>query len=105
MLVPTIRGIIEVNALRSDCFANNSIFNSLENASSFFANGSIGYSPNGNGFERWELVTYQWKVEPLEVLNVKSSFFDDRSIFPEGSIQFDNALLMENIEHEWRAVK
>lgn len=95
---------IEVDALRSDFFDSNSIFKSLENASSFFANGSVGYSPNGEGFEGLELVTYKWKVEPLEVQNVKSSFFDDRSIFPEGSIRFDHALLMENIEHEWKAV-
>lgn len=96
---------IEVEALRTNCFASNSIFKSLENASSFFANGSVGYSPNGNGFEGLELTTYNWKVEPLEVKHVKSSFFDDKSIFPAGSIRFDNALLMESIEHEWKAVR
>jgi hypothetical protein len=29
----------------------------------------------------------------------------DRSIFPEGSIRFDGALLMKNIEHEWHGAK
>jgi hypothetical protein len=40
-------------------------------------------------------------VELLEVERVRSSFFDDKSLFPEGSIEFDCALLMRNIEHEW----
>ncbi|MFT4660634.1 MAG: hypothetical protein ACI8XB_000902 [Patiriisocius sp.] len=48
-----------------------------------------------------KLKAYTWKVSLLEVTEVKSSFFEDRSIFPEGSVKFDNALLMKDIEHEW----
>ena len=54
-----------------------------------------------NSFDGLELQTYNWKVSPLEVENVHSSFFEDKAIFPEGSIKFDNALLMKNIEHKW----
>jgi len=50
------------------------------------------------------LNTFKWEVKPLEVKRVKSSFFEDQSVFPKGSIQFDNALLMENIEHEWSSL-
>jgi hypothetical protein len=32
---------------------------------------------------------------------VRSSFFEDGSLFPRGSIEFDCALLMRGIEHEW----
>jgi hypothetical protein len=32
---------------------------------------------------------------------VRSSFFEDRSLFPAGSIAFDCALVMRGIEHEW----
>ena len=32
---------------------------------------------------------------------VRSSYFDDHSVFPAGSIEFDCALLMRGIEHEW----
>jgi hypothetical protein len=32
---------------------------------------------------------------------VRSSFFEDRSLFPEGSLEFDGALLMRGLEHEW----
>jgi hypothetical protein len=44
-----------------------------------------------------------WEVQPLEVLNVKSSFFENEEVFPKGSVKFDNALLMTNIEHEWKS--
>ena len=44
---------------------------------------------------------YNWKVSLLEVENVKSSFFENESNFPKGSVKFDNALLMKDIEHEW----
>ena len=32
----------------------------------------------------------------------RSTFFEDRSWFPPGSVEFDSALIMRNIEHEWR---
>ncbi|MGN7786676.1 hypothetical protein ACTJIJ_19230 [Niabella sp. 22666] len=38
----------------------------------------------------------------MDVLNVKSSFFENKDIFPEGSVAFDNALLMTQVEHEWK---
>jgi len=33
--------------------------------------------------------------------SLRSNYFDDLNIFPAGSINFDCALLMRNIEHEW----
>ncbi|WP_295676198.1 hypothetical protein [uncultured Empedobacter sp.] len=41
----------------------------------------------------------------MEVSHVKSSFFEDETIFPKGSVQFDNAILMTNIEHEWKSLE
>lgn len=38
------------------------------------------------------------------VVEVHSSFFENKKGFPEGSITFDNALLMKNIHHEWRSL-
>ena len=35
---------------------------------------------------------------------LESSYFDDRSVFPEGSIEFDHALIMRNLSHEWHGV-
>jgi hypothetical protein len=51
------------------------------------------------------LKTDQWKVESLDVKSVTSSFFDNEKDFPKGSVKFDNALLMTNVEHEWHSVK
>jgi hypothetical protein len=43
-------------------------------------------------------------MKPLAVKSVYSSFFADEALFPAGSVQFDNALLMTRIEHEWHQV-
>jgi hypothetical protein len=51
------------------------------------------------------LRAYRWAVEPLTVSKVQSSFFENETVFPKGSVQFDNALLMTHIEHEWHAVQ
>ena len=96
---------IEINAKKSVEFNSNSIFETLDEVSKFFENGSVGYSPNGNNFEGLKLETYNWEVEPLEVSHVKSSFFEDETIFPKGSVLFDNAILMTNIEHEWKSLE
>jgi hypothetical protein len=76
---------------------------SLEEASAFFEAGSLGYSDTSHPdhFEGLELHCHEWKMEPLEIDNVRSSVFDDASVFPMGSIEFDSAFLMRGIEHEW----
>lgn len=96
---------IEIDAKLNHKLNDNSIFETIENVSAFFEKGSVGYSPNGKNFDGLKLETYKWEVKPLEVENVKSSFFENKDIFPTGSIQFDNAILMENIEHEWKSLK
>lgn len=75
-------------------------------ASAFFCNGACGWSPNrvGTGFEGLKLQATNWAMDPLKVERVESSWFDDRSRFPEGSIQFDSAFLMRNIAHEWHVL-
>jgi hypothetical protein len=50
-----------------------------------------------------ELRTEGWKVEALEIDEVRSSYFSDRSRFPEGSVELDCALVMRNLAHEWHA--
>lgn len=95
---------IEIDAKLGTDLNDDSIFDSLEEVSKFFENGSVGYSLNGNNFEGLKLETYNWKIEPLEVLHFKSSFFEDEAIFPKGSVRFDNAVLMKNIEHEWKSL-
>lgn len=96
---------IEIDAELIDEFDEHSIFKTIEKVSSFLEKGSVGYSPNGRKIEVLKLETYEWNVKPLKVSNVRSSFFEDKNIFPAGSIKFDNAILMENIEHEWKTLK
>jgi hypothetical protein len=80
-----------------------SIFDSLHEASEFFARGSLGYSVTAqpSRFDGLELRSFTWEVQPLAVEKVESSFFEDRALFPTGSVEFDCALLMREIDHEW----
>lgn len=80
-----------------------SIFSSLAEASGFFEAGAMGYSatPVASRFQGLELRCSNWHVDPLEVEEVRSNFFDNESLFPKCSIEFDCALLMQNIAHEW----
>lgn len=94
---------MEVRGRRVDELPATSVFGSLEEASAFFRAGSLGYSatPHPSRFQGLELRCLSWRAEPLEVEEVRSSFFEDESLFPQGSIGFDCALLMRGIEHEW----
>ncbi len=80
-----------------------SVFSSLQAASDFFEQGSLGYSVTRrpDQFDGLELRSFAWAVQPLEVERVESSFFENRSLFPAASVRFDCALLMRGIEHEW----
>jgi hypothetical protein len=94
---------MEVRGRRAEALPASSVFDSLEEASAFFRAGSLGYSatPQPSRFQGLELRCLSWRAEPLEVEEVRSSFFEDESLFPGGSIGFDCALLMRGIEHEW----
>jgi Uncharacterized conserved protein (COG2071) len=82
-----------------------SIFSSVAEASSFFERGSVGYSVTRETakFDGLELRSFTWQVRPLVVEHAESSFFEDQERFPPGSVEFDSALLMEHIEHEWHS--
>jgi len=68
-----------------------------------FERGSLGYSVTATPgqFDGLELHSANWAVRPLAVERVESSFFEDRTLFPPGSVKFDCALLMRGIKHEW----
>ena len=46
--------------------------------------------------------THTWRVDPLEVADCHSSVFDG---LPPGAAEFDSALIMRGIEHEWHALE
>ena len=100
------RTTVAVVGQEADALPADSCFASLADSSAFFAAGSVGYSANHGGAraDGLELMTEHWTVRPLQVKAVTSSFFDDPSVFPAGSIRFDHALIMRDIPHRWRAL-
>lgn len=94
---------LHVQAQLTNTFPSDSMFHSMDQASECFHGCPVGVSPSTipNRFKTIHLKTKTWAVKSLHVQQLHSSFFENRSLFPEGTIQFDNALLMERIEHEW----
>jgi uncharacterized protein YqjF (DUF2071 family) len=94
---------VEVVGRIAEGLPQTSIFRSLAETSSFFEAGSLGYSVarDANRLDGLRLQTREWRVEALEVEEVYSSYFADTSKFPKGSAEFDHALIMKNIAHEW----
>lgn len=92
---------------RADKLPDHSCFSNLQEASDFFENGSIGYSDahEQGYFDGLKLATESWSISPLNITEVSTSFLNDEDFFPAGSVTFDHALLMENIEHEWHALE
>jgi len=80
-------------------------FATVAEASRFFEPGSLGYSVTADHgrLDGVSLRIRTWHVEPLEVEEVYSSYFEDEGRFPKGSVCFDCALLMRDIEHEWHS--
>jgi len=81
-------------------FPAGSVFATLAEASAFFERGSLGYSATATQgcFDGLELRSETWTVQPLAVERIESSYF---AALPVGSVEFDGALLMRNIAHEW----
>jgi hypothetical protein len=94
---------VTVEARLASQLPEHSIFASLEEASAFFEGGVLGYSvTNQPGkLDCLELRCQNWKVEPLQITTVRSSFFEDRNRFPTGSSELDCGLLMRGVRHEW----
>jgi hypothetical protein len=94
---------LTVDARVADRWPGESVFDSLQDASAFFEAGSLGYSPSqaAGRFQGLELRCRTWQAAPLEVVAARSSWYDDESMFPPGSIELDSGLHMCQVEHEW----
>ncbi len=97
--------LVRVHAHLTEALPTGSVFPSLADAAEFFRAGSLGWSPSRsvNEVDGLELRTRDWRMEPLAVDWVESSYFNDRARFPAGASQFDSAFLMRGIECEWHA--
>lgn len=98
---------VKVKGKRHDQLPASSIFKSVEESSEFFKGGSVGFSPGykKDDYQGLQLITENWRVEPFEVRDVYSSYFSDKTKFPEGSVTFDHALIMRNLPHSWKVVR
>src|ERR1043165_4432992 len=108
-LMRSLDGTVSVRlaARLAGSIPSTSCFSTIDNASRFFDPGALGYSVTGEParLDGIELRTQGWRVEPLQVDDVYSSYFSDASRFPPGSIEFDCALMMRNLRHEWHSAK
>lgn len=96
---------IAVRGRLAAALPRSSVFPDLASAWRFFERGALGCSPGARAgaFDCVELHSQAWQVRPLDVEHVASSWFADAERFPAGSWQFDCALHMADIAHEWRA--
>ena len=83
----------------------DSALGSLDDALTFFRNGGPGFSPAPHGrFSGIDLKAASWHFDPLEVTDMKSSWFDDAGRFPTNSVIFDSGLVMRRTLSQWRSV-
>lgn len=94
---------VEVEARAVTGLPGGSIFGSVEEASRFFEQDSVGYSHGGRDglYDGIELKSERWAVQPLAVRTLRSSLFEDERRFPAGSVEFDHALVMRDVQHRW----
>ncbi|MFI9506081.1 DUF2071 domain-containing protein [Nocardia sp. NPDC052566] len=98
---------VAVDARLADDFAGSRLFPDLATASEFFRQGCGGYSCSADPrrLDGVELATDAWRVEPVELIAVHSSFFEDPARFPPGSATLDCALVMRDVPARWRTVE
>jgi Uncharacterized conserved protein (COG2071) len=84
---------------------DSSLFDDVHQAASFFSLGATGYSATREEghYHRMELRSLDWRIDPMEVEDAHTSFFSDRTRFPEGTVELDCALVMRGIDHEWHS--
>ncbi len=99
-------GDLSIEGREGDGMPAMSVFRSVTSASTFFERGSDGYSRSRDRYQLdgIRLETEPWSVRPFALTSVSSAFFDDRGTFPSGSVAFDNALVMRDVAHAWRAL-
>lgn len=94
---------VKLSGEDADSLPVNSSFADLSEASSFFEKGSLGFSVTRDPgrLDALRLRTLNWSIQPLAVKQVFSSYYMDTARFPAGSVQFDHALIMRDVPHEW----
>ena len=93
---------VHLVAREADGLAPGSVFANLDAVSAFFESAPVGWTRRPDGtLDGVELRTKTWQTRPLEVEHIAVAYLDDDNRFPAGSIEFDSALVMRNVSHEW----
>ena len=81
-------------------------FSGLDDAAEFFRRGDCGFSCSlrEGKLDGLQLKTLRWEMSALHVNELYSAFFQSGERFPVNAAQFDCALLMRGIPHEWHEV-
>lgn len=97
---------VSVRVRLVDSLSDSAVFPDLASASAFFERGAVGFSAtkDSHRLDGLELRTSAWRVEAGQVLEARSSFFDDVDLFPPGSAQIDCALVMRHVPVSWYAL-
>jgi hypothetical protein len=78
----------------------STLFPTVDNASEFHRQGSVGWSPSfdGSRVEALELTSEEWAAEAGRVHSVESTFFD---ALPAGAAELDSVLVMRDLPFFW----
>jgi hypothetical protein len=82
---------------------NTELFHTFNEATEFFKKGDCGFSCSlhEGELEGMRLNTLKWAMEPLDVQEVRADFYQNLAGAAQPGIEFDCALLMRGIPHEW----
>jgi hypothetical protein len=94
---------VVLRATKTQTWKPSSAFESFDEMSDFFRRGDCGFSCSldAERLEGMQLRTLDWKVSPINVETVSANFFQTGTRFPADSVEFDCALWMRSVPHEW----
>ncbi|TDC41661.1 DUF2071 domain-containing protein [Micromonospora sp. KC213] len=97
---------VDVHVRMAAALSGSHLFDDVDQASEFFRRGATGFSitPDPSHLDGVELLTQGWRVRPVELASVQSTFFDDPARFPPGSAIPDCGLLMRNLPATWKSL-
>jgi hypothetical protein len=99
-------GAVRTHVRVSSTWPGSTLFADLAKASEFFRQGCAGYSETTEGrrLDGLEMRSSSWAIEPVEVADLHSTFFEDPAFFPAGTAEFDGALLMRDLPVTWHSL-